>query len=242
MSGPVRFRSSQPLAAEEQFVAAGKLNVGSPEPVSQAQTALVFPHALTGAGYTSTLSVVNVTNSFRDVTVSFDGSARTVRMEGGTSIRVSLTEFLNLSGAGLRAGAVRVSSALSVFGPGVGALAGTLEIENGSSVTTVGARPASRDLTFPHVAHGNGLFTGLAFVAGEKAATVIIDVYPPDGGTPRSATRMLGAHQHLAQLISELVPGITIQMGGYIRIRSDEPIRVWEIYGSPDLLASGPPL
>jgi hypothetical protein len=163
-------------------------------------------------------------------------------MEGGTAIRVSLAEFLNLSGAGLRSGAVHVFTGLSIFGPGVGALTGTLEIENGSGITTIGARPPSREITFPHVAHANGLFTGLALVAGEKAATVSVDVFPPDGSAPRSSTRTLNANQHVGQLISELVTGITTQLGGYIRIRSDEPIWAWEIYGSADLLASGPPL
>jgi hypothetical protein len=163
-------------------------------------------------------------------------------MESGTAIRVSLADFLSLSNIELHAGPVRVSAAFSVFGSGTGSLAGTVEIENSSSLSSVGARPASADLVFPHVAHGGGLFTGLALATGDGEATVTIEVYTAAGSTPKSATFTMAANQYVGRLLSELVPNVTSQIGGYIRVRSNEPIWVWEIYGSAQVLAAGPPL
>src|SRR5262245_78094 len=107
---------------------------------------------------------------------------------------------------------------------------------------TIGARPAAREFAFPHVANGNAFFTGLAFATGSTTSTVTIEVFEAAGGTPKSATITLGANQQLARLVSELVPGSATQVGGYIRIHSDQPIWAWEIYGSAQGMASGPPL
>jgi hypothetical protein len=67
-------------------------------------------------------------------------------------------------------------------------------------------------------------------------------VYGSGGGTPRSATIRIEANQQVARLVSELVSGVGTQLGGYIRVRSDQPIWGWEIYGSTQVMASGPPL
>jgi hypothetical protein len=117
-----------------------------------------------------------------------------------------------------------------------------LDIESATDAVTVGARPAATDFTFPHVANGNGLFTGLALATGSSSAKITIDVYAAGGGTPKSATVTLGANQQLARLVSELVSGVSTQLGGYIRVTADRPIWAWEIYGSGVVMASGPPL
>jgi len=107
---------------------------------------------------------------------------------------------------------------------------------------TVGAPPVAAEFVFPHVANGEGLFTGLAFATGSTAASITIEVYDRSGGTPKSVTITLDANQHLGRLVSELVPIAATQTDGYIRVRSDQPIWVWEIYGSGQMLASVPPL
>jgi hypothetical protein len=95
---------------------------------------------------------------------------------------------------------------------------------------------------FAQVAQGNGLFTGLCLATGNQAANITIEVYEPGGGTPKSGTINLAANSQLARQVSELVPAVTTQVGGYIRIRSDRPIWMWEVYGSANVMASGPPL
>jgi hypothetical protein len=240
--GPVRVVSTEPLAAIERFGSAGKLGTGSPQPVAAAETMLVFPCGITGGGYTSILVLANAASGFRNVTVSFGAASRTVRMEGRSALRLPLAEFLSLPAAATTSGPVRVSADFSFFGTGPPSLTGVLDIENASSLTTIGQRPASRSLVFPHVAHGGGLFAGLAIAAGGRPATVTMDVLSASGAAAGSATITIPANQSVSRLISELTPAVTSQTGGYIRIRSDEPVWAWEILESGQVIASVPPL
>src|SRR6202007_1938221 len=109
------------------------------------------------------------------------------------------------------------------------ALVGVLDIEDHTDPVTITARPPATEFMFPHIANGNGLFTGLALATGSNAAKITVDVYDSSGGTPKSATITVGANQQVARLISELVSSVTTQLGGYIRVRSDQPIWAWEI-------------
>ncbi len=63
-----------------------------------------------------------------------------------------------------------------------------------------------------------------------------------NGSAPKTGVVTLTPNQQLSRLVSELVAGVETQVGGYIRIRSDNPIWAWEIYGSGQVMASGPPL
>jgi hypothetical protein len=240
--GIARVQSSEPLAAVERSSSTGKLALSAAVASSEGQITLVFPHAVVGGGYTSILSLANVMGLTQDVTISYGTSTATLRLEGNSSTRVSIGDLLQLPAGTLTAGALRVSAGPGLFGSGSPALAGVLDIENQSGLVTMGARPAATNIVFPHVAHGNGLFTGLAFATGDRTATITVDVYDAAGGTPRTATITLEPNQQRARLISEFVSSISVQLGGYIRIRSDQPIWAWEIYGSGDVMASGPPL
>ena len=74
------------------------------------------------------------------------------------------------------------------------------------------------------------------------AAQIEIDVYGPNGGSPASQTIPVDSNHQISRLLSEFVPATATQIGGYVRIRSDQPIWAWEIYGSSRLMVSGPPL
>lgn len=242
VTGVVRVRSSEALAAIERSPSAGKLAINAGVPVSDGALSLVFPHAVTGAGYSSVLTLANTGSLPLTLTIAFGGSSGTLRIDPNASARLSIASFLELPAEPIRAGAVRVTAQVPLFGGSTPALLGVLDIENSTGLVTMGSRPAATEFSFPHVAHGNGLFTGLAFATGDRAAGITIDIYPAAGGTPKSQTIILEANQQLARLISELVPAVTVQSGGYIRIRSDAPIWSWEIYGSNLVMASGPPL
>ena len=235
-----QIRSSEPLAAIERFGSNGKLGIGSPAPTDSGQPSLVIPNGVTGLGYTTTLTLINL-GSTVDATVSFDGLSRTINIAANSFARVSLSDVLQLPGSQIHTGAVRVTTSFSIFGS-MPALVGVADIENSSGVVSLGARPATTDFVFGHVAHGNGLFTGLCIAAGANPASVTIEVYGAAGGTPKTATVQLGANQQIAKTLSELVPAVSTQMGGYIRIHSDQPVWAWEIYGSNEVMASGPPM
>ncbi len=234
LSGPVRVQSSEGLAAIERSSAPGKLSINTGVPVADAQATLVFPHAVVGGGYSSTLTVVNVGSTVQGVSYSFGTSGAFVSLQPNTSTRISIGDTGTLT-----VGALTVSANSILGAPHIVAV---LDIENETGLVTMGSRPAATEFTFPHVANGNGLFTGLAFATGDSGAQITVEVYQPSGGTPNSATITLGPNQQLSRLVSELIPSVGAQIGGYIRIRSDQPIWAWEIFGSGQVMASGPPL
>jgi hypothetical protein len=238
--GIVRVQSSEALAALEAWSPVGKLALSSAVPRSDAQSSLIFSHAVTGGGYRSTLSLANVTAQAQEVTIAYGTSVGTLRLEANSTSRFSIAEFLQQPSMTMTSGALRVS-APGIFGNSP-SLVGLLDIENETGLVTIAARPAAMSIVFPHVAHGNDLFTGLAFATGDVGAAITLDVYDSAGSIPKTATISLGANQQRAGLINEFVTSVNIQQGGYIRIRSDQPIWAWEIYGSGDVMASGPPL
>jgi hypothetical protein len=228
LNGPARVQSTEALAAIESVNSQKGLSINSAEPVSAAQTSLVFPDAAVGGPYSSALTVVNVSGAAQNLSIAFGGTTLNSAVGANGTVRIPLTSSVPV------AGAVRVTAQ--------GAILGVVDIDNGLDPVTVGARPSATDFLFPHIANGAGLFTGLAMVAGNAPATVTIEIYNSSGGPPKSSTITLNANAYLARLVSELVPGVTTQLGGYIHIRSDQPIWAWEIYGSSRILASGPPL
>jgi hypothetical protein len=235
LTGVSSVHSSETLAAIERSASTGRLSINTAEAVSSAQSTLVFPHAVTGGPYSSTLTLANVTGMARDVTISFGGTSMTASLRPNGTTRVPIWP----SSTGLP-DAVRVSVSALFESPA--ALVGVLDIDNGADPVTIGARPAANSFLFPHVANGDGLFTGLAFATGAGSATIRVDVYDASGANSKSATVQLGANQQLARLVSEIVAGVETQLGGYIQVRSDQPIWAWEIYGSDRVFASGPPL
>ncbi len=238
LSGPVRITSPVPIAAVEHFGSAEDLGIGNAVPAVP-QTEIQFPHAAVGGGYRSWVTLANLTELSRTATVTFDGATGSVQVAANGTSRFSLGEVLGLSATVLRTGAVQLTTS-SIFGSQA-FLVGVIDIETDSSLVTLGGISAATEVLFPHVAHGNGFFTGVAIAAGSSATTVKIDVFPASSGTPKSATITVPANGQIARVISELVPEVVEQSGGYIRLTSDQPIWAWEIYGTHQAMASGPP-
>jgi hypothetical protein len=231
IAGAVRVQSSEALAAIERSDRPGKVAINEAASVTDRQDTLVFPQAVVGSGYTSTLTLAKIGGN-AEVRVTFPGLDSIQSLPPNTSARIPITS---------KVGDVVVGAVTASATDG-SSIVGVLDIENETGLVTIGARPAATEFVFPHLANGNGLFTGLAFAAGNSIARVTIEVYEAAGGSPKSGTITLGANQQLARQVSELVAGTAAQVGGYIRIRSDQPIWAWEIYGSGQMMASGPPL
>jgi len=236
LPGIVHVQSSEPLATVERSSSPAKLALNSAVSTSEGQASLVFPGAIVGSGYSSVLLMANVLSMPQDVTVTLGAATATLHMEGNSAMRVAIGDVLHLPSA------IITKEALRVVASSGAPLVGVLDIENSSGLVTMGARPAATRMIFPHVAQGNGLFTGLAVATGSGGASITIEVYDPAGGTARTTTITLEGNQQQARLISEFIPAITVQLRGYIRVVSDKPVWAWEIYGSGQVMASGPPL
>src|SRR5207237_460008 len=127
-------------------------------PVSDAQSTLVFPLAVVGGGYSSTLSLVNIGTAPANATVTFGTASANISLPANAAARVSISDLLKLSGDTIRTGAVRVTS-MSLFGVSP-SLIGILDIQNSSGGASVAAKATGTDFTFPYVANANGFFTG----------------------------------------------------------------------------------
>ena len=239
LTGPVRITSPDSIAGVEHFGSDEDLGIGEAVP-ALGQSTLTFPHAVVGGGYTSWVTIANLALSPRTVQLSFVGASKSLQLAGGGSTRVSIASFLGISGDQIQTDAVRIAAG-SVFGS-ASSLVGVIDIESADSVVTLAPVEAATDILFPHVAHGNGFFTGIALAAGASEATVTIEVFPASGGTPKVGTVVVASNGQIARLVSELVPEVTEQSGGYIRLTSDQPVWAWEIYGTDFAMASGPPL
>jgi len=232
-----RIISTQPLAGLEVIEGPGRLAMAALESPA-GQTSLTFPDAVIGQAYSTTVTLVNL-GATATATVQFRGSSVVVPVSGNGVTVLALNSMFPIP-TDIQSDAVRISTVPSSSGSAI--LVGAVDIANPLNLVSMGSRPASSEFIFPHVAHGGELFTGLCFVTGAAGATITVDIYTPGGDVRKSGTVTLGANQQIARLVSELVPTVTTQVGGYIRIRSDQPILSWEIYGSSEAFASGPPL
>ena len=111
------------------------------------------------------------------------------------------------------------------------------------------ANPAS-DIMLSHVAQGfaggtKPYFTGLAiYNPNADGALVTIDVFSETGVKTGSATISLPSGNRIAKTLPELVPSITEQARGYIRLSTGGiPIVAFELFGDQtvDFLAAVPP-
>src|SRR5262249_40057849 len=160
--GPMRVQSTEALVALERSSSSNKAVMNVAASITAAQSTLVFPHAAVGGGYASTLILVNTSTVAQTFTVGFATSTTTVRIDANSAARVPVPAAPRLTEA------VKVTTNSPFAASGV--ILGILDIETQTAITTLEARPAANDFTFPYVLNDNGLFTGLALVAGTSGA------------------------------------------------------------------------
>ena len=129
LPGSVRVQSSEPLAAVERTATATKLALNSAVSTSEGQSALVFPNAIAGSGYSSVLSVANVLSLAQDIAVTLGTTTATLHLEGNSATRVSIGDLLHLPPATITIGALRVAAGQGLFGGAGPALIGVLDID-----------------------------------------------------------------------------------------------------------------
>ena len=91
---------------------------------------------------------------------------------------------------------------------------------------------------------GKPYFTGIAiYNPNASDVTVTIDVFSADGVKTGSATLPLRSGNRISKVLPELVPEVTNQIRGYIRISASGPIISFELFGDQalELLSAVPP-
>jgi hypothetical protein len=97
---------------------------------------------------------------------------------------------------------------------------------------------------FSHVANGAGYYTGLALYNPNSVfADVTVEIYDPDGLLTGTGLFTLAPWNRTARLLNELIPSTAGQVGGYVIVRSTEPIIGQQLFGSSSLslLSAVPP-
>ncbi len=94
----------------------------------------------------------------------------------------------------------------------------------------------AREFLLSQVAQTTEIFTGLALLnPNPETALASLEVFSREGQLSGVAFLVLGPRQKLARLLSELVPEITQQSGGFIRVRSTHPLAGFELFGDQEL-------
>jgi len=95
-----------------------------------------------------------------------------------------------------------------------------------------------RDAVFNHISNLPTVYTGFAFFnPGEEKAFVIIEAIDTDGKKVAEKTLILNSGERIARTLtdSDIWPGFEEQSGGYIKIRSSQPIAGQQLFGDRSL-------
>ena len=210
----------------------------------EAGSAMLFSPQLAvgalGVHYNTRLNVLNAGASVATVTVALldeNGSqlhpgAYSVELAPGRHFSADLHDFFGLEQA---QGYIRVSAPAGskllgnvLFGDG-DPTAGLLHFGAALPLSVSG----STSFVFPHVAQGNGYYTGVAFLA-PGGARLKADVYDASGRKAGSASLDLAPNLRIASLLEWLIPETAGQVGGYIEVTSDRPVIGFELFGTTD--------
>src|SRR5262249_55540749 len=156
VTSPSRVHSSEPIAAIEAISDDAALLLSPPQSLSEARSTLVFPQAVTGGGYNSTLTLVNIEAFRADVTVRFASHSTTLQVPPSSAVTLNIASRLQLPLSTISVDAVRVSS----LGSPQAKLLGILTLENSTSRTYVAAPAPTTESFLSHVVQGDGFFTG----------------------------------------------------------------------------------
>jgi hypothetical protein len=244
--GYITFHSTQPVFALELLSSNSSLASLNAQDLNATATTLVTPHFAVGnAGLTffSRLYLVNPGNTpisveidARDLSGRDVGTPQVQVVGAQTILKLEVADTFGLLPAGppiIGSITVKSLSGGSLFGSilfGDGAafvpnFASELPLE---SVATLG-----KDLLFEQLATASGFFTGLAiYNPNPVSAQLTIEAHAPSGVLLGTKQQTLSANQKLSNLITELVPAAANQSGGYIRVRSDQPVSAIVLFGT----------
>jgi hypothetical protein len=206
----------------------GSLDFGAlnAQPLSLLTNTGVIPHFRTGSQYASTFCLANVEPSAVNVTLTAVGNdgttlgTKTVSVPAMGGLRSPMQTLFPTLGSGERQGWVLMQSsgrvhATVLFGK-----------SNGGALSAVPIQPLPMtDIIFPQVLHGSDNSMEISMVnPGAMTAYVWIYVVHPMGVTLASNQIMLAPGARVSKSLSQLLPEISSQAGGYIYLEATAPI------------------
>ena len=161
-------------------------------------------------------------------------------LEAGEVLREDLEQMFGFAGESILDGWLRVEStseaihgAISYSIPTLGSIASVASVASGT-----------RSAVFSHIATTSNFFTGVAILNGGKlVANVQIVAVKQDGTVLGSFRTTLAPGQRLSRTLTEMIPAVADQAGGFILIKSDVPVFLTNVFGDLDgrVLSNVPP-
>lgn len=185
----------------------------------------------------SDISLINTSEFERNVTLEArprDGEPAPTPVD----IVLAPGELFQADAAEVFSDAESFSGSLAVRADGIGVV-GDVFLGRPGDVRFAAALPMQTQpftaAVFGQVANIGDFFTGLAlFNPNDSATEVTIEVFTLLGDLNGSATVQLAAGSGISQTLAELVPASEEQTGGFIVLRSQNPIVGQEIFGTFD--------
>jgi hypothetical protein len=247
--GYIQMDSDFPVVLQSFFGNALESNILSAQYPSSSPLFFI-PHFATGSLNSTELTLVNTNSATAELTITLlDNSGNTISQATPASLSISSNSqatrtlaslFPNL-GSNLVTGSIRIDIQSSFVGPfPMGSrIMGVVRYANadGSASAAVPLLlTASTDFVYSHVAQGPGYYTGLAVQnTNDATAQYTVEVYSKDGDLVGTYTSALSPHARFSKLLKELVPASSGQVGGYIRITSNQPLSTLALFGSLDM-------
>ncbi|MBI4456763.1 MAG: RHS repeat protein [Acidobacteria bacterium] len=204
-----------------------------------------------GANIFTDLKLANVSGQPRSVTIhaiaedgNTLGSPANVNLAVGELLQRDAGELFAL---GPNMSPPAVSGSIRVEADGSGII-GDIIFGDPSTFNYAAAAPLQTltftKAVFSQVANTADIFTGLAlYNPGTSQAIVTIEVFSAEGTLTGSASLMVDGGKRLSKVVTELMPSTALQRGGYIVIRSTQPLIAQQLFGDSNLnfLSSVPP-
>jgi glucose/arabinose dehydrogenase len=205
-----------------------------------------FPHFVSQGAYASSVSLVN--RSLSTQTVVFTAMALEVNGKERSPSSViaqrtipplgrleeTASSLFGFTGSELVTGAVRWEAQ-----SGTAELIGTLELRTNDGVllsSVPSQNEGASDFFFPHVAEGGGFYTGLALLNANATHVLLsVESFDRNGASLDRAAFTVAPGQRRTRLLSEILPDIGLQVGGYVRVSSNQPVLAMQVFGTTGL-------
>jgi len=220
------------------------IEVLNAQDTAQSGTALYCPQYAVGAGWRSTLSIVNLDSTPGNVTLRLIGddgrqigSALVQPIAANGKLYVDNSTFSLPNPQGLIQGWVEiVSSGIRI--------SGSVVFSDAARTSYASALPLTytreRSMVFSHIASNATYYTGISILNPDSvSAAVTIDVYNENGELKSSAPRTVPAGGRVTKLLTELFPSMIGQdwFSGYVLVSADRGVSAFALFGTHLLTA-----
>jgi len=247
----IRASSNKGVVSLEYLGKAGKYVEGLNGQDGNAGAAVLYsPQYVTGGGYRTTLSIVNleaIAGTVRLELIGDDGMllapAKTEAIPSRGKIYITDEKYFLDPGSSLVQGYVKVTSS----GP---KLRGSVVFGDPERERFSASLPLVSNLltsaVFGQVASNSTYFTGIAILNPNDAdATATVDVYDQNGNLVRTTAESIGAKRRVSRLVTQYFTDLVGQeiASGYIKVTVDKGVASFALFGTNNLsvLSAIPP-